>query len=335
MPHHAHFPLGQKLAAVRWCPSRGGDLLAVASAGEQEESVSLYAAEGVEEGRGPARVARHSHAGAVAALEVARDGSGGAALLTAGRGGTVACLALQERRGGPALEQRRSWRFQASCLTSLAVAPRGPALSRVACAAESGAIDLFCAQADDPLSTLREATAVNALQFHPAEEYLLSASSGGQVRLWDLAAGRRALSLAGGGGAAHSLALHPARPFVVAAGTEEGLVQLWDVRSPGALLCSLQEHRANVWQLAFHARYPDYLFSCGEDGAMLLWNFNRHSAVAEEECRYSVADTSIHMLPSYSTMAINGFDLSDDGRSLAYVSDNECLHLVGGLFGDQ
>jgi hypothetical protein len=45
-----------------------------------------------------------------------------------------------------------------------------------------------------------------------------------------------------GSGAIHTLNVHPARPFLVATGTEDGSVYIWESRNYKQPLCRYKQH---------------------------------------------------------------------------------------------
>lgn len=91
----------------------------------------------------------------------------------------------------------------------------------------------------------------------------------------------------------HCLSRHPLRPPLVVTGSSDGIVSIWDLKMPGRLLnsvrghsshgktapafgraASLDSHRHTVWDVSFHDTEPQYLFSAGDDGNVLMWDFN-------------------------------------------------------------
>lgn len=91
----------------------------------------------------------------------------------------------------------------------------------------------------------------------------------------------------------HCVVCHPNQPSIVATGSNEGVLSIWDLRntkhavshthahgSDGTLLCTLsvacvcETLQSAVWDIQFHPAAPDNIVSCGEDGCVLLWDFN-------------------------------------------------------------
>ena len=81
------------------------------------------------------------------------------------------------------------------------------------------------------------------------------------------------------------MARHPLEQSFLATGANDGVVNIWDVRSPGKLLNSVHAHKGPVWDVVWHSMEPQYLFSSGEDGAALMWDFNASRSLTVRGCR--------------------------------------------------
>jgi len=132
----------------------------------------------------------------------------------------------------------------------------------------------------------------SVIYLRPAE--ILTANTSGQLKLWDLrllsskrqqqhqkqaanggndhSAPTRILSMNGERVGVESLAQHPTQPHLVAAGGDDGLLTVWDLRMDKTPATLLQGHDSPVWDVAFHPSQPDHLFTCSDDGKVLHWD---------------------------------------------------------------
>ena len=118
---------------------------------------------------------------------------------------------------------------------------------------------------------------------------LLTANSSGQLKLWDLrllgsstkqqsqhsnssSSPSKILSINGERVGVQSLAQHPTQPHLVAAGGDDGLLTIWDLRMEKTPATLLQGHDSPIWDVSFHPSHPDHLFTCSDDGKVLHWD---------------------------------------------------------------
>ncbi|MFG3493586.1 TIR domain-containing protein [Streptomyces sp. NPDC047928] len=108
---------------------------------------------------------------------------------------------------------------------------------------------------------------VYGVAFGPGDAWLASASWDGTAIVWR--DGEPRLRLRGSGGKFWTVAAHPTRPVVAAAGDNRS-VTLWNADT-GARLAELTGHTGRILSVAFS---PDgtALASGGEDGTVRLWN---------------------------------------------------------------
>jgi WD40 repeat protein len=116
--------------------------------------------------------------------------------------------------------------------------------------------------------TLRYHTAnVLDLALTPDETVLISAGLGG-VRLWDLDQQRPLYTLVRFQAIA-AIAVHP-NGYTLAAGTLDGTVQLWNLRT-GSLISRFPAHTAAITALQFSPD-GDTLITASEDRTLILWD---------------------------------------------------------------
>jgi len=127
----------------------------------------------------------------------------------------------------------------------------------------------------------------SVIYLRPAE--LLTANSSGQLKLWDLrllgsgkqqsqhsnsssSSPSKILSINGERVGVRSLAQHPTQPHLIAAGGDDGLLTIWDLRMEKTPATLLQGHDSPVWDVGFHPSHPDHLFTCSDEGKVLHWD---------------------------------------------------------------
>lgn len=163
---------------------------------------------------------------------------------------------------------------QPAACTSLAVVSGGEVL--VTCG-EDGRINVLQLLTPQPIRTLDNADngALTALVCTLQSE-LLTTSSSGQLKLWDLRnhdnQPSRILTVSDDCLPMHCLDRHPQQPHLVAVGRADGSVCFWDLRSDRRALEVIQAHSSDVWDVKFHSSYPNNLFTCSQDGSLWHWN---------------------------------------------------------------
>lgn len=113
---------------------------------------------------------------------------------------------------------------------------------------------------------------INALLFTPDASQLISGAADNTIRVWDLATSRCVQVIKEEHGHCKTLALHPDRALIAAAGWA-GLIRLYRIDAENRLqpLQTIQAHATRIFQLAFS---PDgrHLVSCSEGGNVRLWD---------------------------------------------------------------
>jgi len=289
--------VSHKVSRVRWRPSLRPGLQAsrVFAAGSWDNgahnAVQIYA---VTEEADISLVASCPHAGDVTDLRfVSLD-----YLVTTSSNG---CLTLFEhQRTNHSLDVKRKWNLTPGfVLSALAVKD-----DEVVAVGESGAfhvLDLGVSSSGGsgrkfPSTSGAAASATPKLSVNGADSFsvtsviylrpleVLTANSSGQLKLWDFrllsskssgnasSAPAKILSMNGERIGVQSLAQHPTQPHLVAAGGDDGLLAIWDLRMDKSPATLLQGHDSPVWDVVFHPSHPDHLFTCSDEGKVLHWD---------------------------------------------------------------
>lgn len=126
-----------------------------------------------------------------------------------------------------------------------------------------------------------------------------------------------------------SLRPHPSRPHVIATGSVEGLLNIWDVRSNAVPTCSLQAHQSMLWDLLFLPTDPTKLLTCGEDGNLIVWDFNKNNANPtsirfSSEQRDAIQPTKLYD----NTLSLNTLAIDTESNTILCGADSQnILHL--------
>ncbi len=115
----------------------------------------------------------------------------------------------------------------------------------------------------------RRTTGVRALDYSPDGRYLVTGSTDGFVRTWDLEAGTRQLLLSGHQTSVLAVRWHPRLPWVVSS-DQAGSIRFWDAVT-GLSLDVLRGHDEDVHALDFSA-LGDRLLSASRDRTVRVWD---------------------------------------------------------------
>jgi len=82
-----------------------------------------------------------------------------------------------------------------------------------------------------------------------------------------------------------------------------------------------------VWDIAFHPTSPDNVITCGGEGWVLLWNFNRSNQQFGRRRPFETdGEENIQVdVVRDCGLSANSFDVNPDENSIAIASDNETL----------
>ncbi len=163
------------------------------------------------------------------------------------------------------------------------------------------------------LRSLSHNTVVSDAVFHPKEAVLITSVYDTTIRFWHTETGHLidAIALPLNAVMIHSLALHP-QGHLLATGSEEGMVRLWDYRSR-QLVREWSGHQSRVSTLAFHPQ-GHWLASGGDDNQVKVWELES-------------GDCVLTLQGSSNVLSVQ---FSLDGRLLAFSCDRtiEVWHLT-------
>ena len=111
-------------------------------------------------------------------------------------------------------------------------------------------------------------TSIECLCFAPSEQCIVSGSSSGSIKAFDLSEGRYR-NLGGHKTAVTSIQYHPFSDFV-ASGSKDCLVKVWDVRNKECV-STYSGHEKEVTCVRFNPE-GDWVASSGKDGLLLVFD---------------------------------------------------------------
>ncbi|KAL7987690.1 hypothetical protein Chor_006609 [Crotalus horridus] len=226
---------------------------------------------------------------------------------------------------------------------------------------EDGRINMFTTDRKEAVRTIDNAdsSTLQAVTRLRTTE-ILTVNSIGQLKIWDFRQQgnepSQIFSMTGERVPLHCVDRHPNQQHIVATGSQDGMLSIWDVRQGSMPVSLLNAHEAELWEVHFHPSNPDHLFTCSEDGS--LWHWDASSDVTERKpflhtggrntsfLPHSTANQSIISawlnndptkdrieitnLSSHSTLSINSLDVL--GSFLVYGTDTESIYVKKDLF---
>merc|ERR1712088_902654 len=120
----------------------------------------------------------------------------------------------------------------------------------------------------DPLTVLSgESFSVHDTTFLGQNE-LASVNGVGQLKVWDLRekceTAAKVMHLEGESSPLYSIDKQLTQPHIVATGSSEGSLCIWDMRQGSFPVTLLSAHASALWEVHFHATASDHLFTCSE-----------------------------------------------------------------------
>ncbi|XP_076373919.1 nucleoporin 43 [Tachypleus tridentatus] len=178
----------------------------------------------------------------------------------------------------------------------------------------------------------------------------------GHLKMWDMRSNSdspsRILLLSGDQVAITCMNQHPSQFHVLATGTEDGSLCIWDMRQESHPVTILNAHATSMMEVCFHPTSPNHLFTSSLDGAVWQWNASglktaplnitgtpRGSGLSTISQTglgnpWLICDASKHRLEIDSLLppfvkAINSLDV--EATVLVCGTDSEAVYLVTGL----
>jgi len=149
--------------------------------------------------------------------------------------------------------------------------------AEIVSAGEDGKINVLKLDHRHPVRTIDSAdsTTINSIKFTKLHE-VAAVTFGGQLKVWDLRQPidkpGRTMLLSGDHVSLLCVDKHPTQPHLLAAGGQDGVLSIWDMRQELYPVTLLEAHAAEIWEVRFHPLSPDNLFTCSEDGSLWHWD---------------------------------------------------------------
>ena len=129
-----------------------------------------------------------------------------------------------------------------------------------------------------------------------------------------------------------SVVSHPTRRDIVAAGTSDGELVIWDIRQTRSVVNRLKQHRPGTMVTDLRFDMHQVLYSCGADGAALKWDFHAYGtagSVPEFDHASSTERLSVEALwptPPGMAAAANTVDVHPHRDAAVVAYDDGAVH---------
>eukprot|EP00128_Syssomonas_multiformis_P010723 Colp12_sorted_trinity150504_noHs@29414 len=335
--------VGQKLSKVQWLPSEFNAqhrFLATGSWNETVNKLKIWAFSlNPEEYADPVLLAKTNVPGSVTDIQcfsreyiVASTDQGSLHLYKLSQDEDVFSLSLVQSWKG-----LHSYPLGPCPCTGVSVLPTKTDAVTVG---EDGRVNYIDLEKSEPTRTIDSADSVTITDVYGLERDVYTVNSHGALCIWDRRSQESAPALKIKPGAANghhnSVAVHPTQPSYVAtgggSGDGQGLLSLYDIRQPAGPLESWAAGPAPVLEVVFDAQQPTLVYSCGESGDVVVWDFNPERLQSRPSFFDPSADSiaasvlASHKLPvnsvsvSYGTLAC-----ATDGDAVLFLPDLHSL----------
>ncbi|XP_070189905.1 nucleoporin Nup43-like isoform X2 [Littorina saxatilis] len=155
---------------------------------------------------------------------------------------------------------------------------------------EDGRIAMLSPGQAAPVRVLEKADSctINALAFLKQSE-VLTVNSFGQLKLFDFRQNTDGPAQIFSATDDHWSLLcvdkHPGQLHVVATGSQDGTLTVWDLRQNRFPMTTLDAHQSSMWEVRFHPYHAEHLFTCSEDGSLWHWDASAHASLVASSGR--------------------------------------------------
>ncbi|XP_033112009.1 nucleoporin Nup43-like [Anneissia japonica] len=351
--------VSKKISKIRWQPETFQNETDIFATGSWDNNVnkievwSIPKLSHTEEAIEPEQLCGCDHIGDVTELKFV----GANRLLASSSTGSVSMYHLQTRSNTLAVDQ--SWEklhtLSGKGCTCTSVVVNG---SDIITTGEDGSIKVLRMGQQKPVRSMdgADSCCINAAVQVKNHE-IVTTNSRGQLKQWDLRQpDNKPVSiflLTGEQTGLVSVDRHPSQAHVVAAGGEDGFLNIWDLRQQKYPATLFTAHDGPVWDVCFHQPSPDHLFTCSNDGSLLHWDNSSaslHSTSilashgipdhppqterASVSCSWlsgeiGQPDVQTDSLLPPSTMSINSLDIL--GQNIVCGTDGESVYFLYGI----
>ncbi|XP_022108974.1 nucleoporin Nup43-like [Acanthaster planci] len=176
----------------------------------------------------------------------------------------------------------------------------------VTTAGEDGRINVLRLEHGPPIRTIDQADSctINAVTYLKSNQ-VVTVNATGQMKIWDLrqpdSQPVRVFLLTGEMTALHCVDRHPTQSHLVAAGSQNSVLNMWDLRREKYPVTLFDGHEGPIWEVKFHPTFSDHLFTCSDDGSVLHWNGSGSSSASQIAAQNARSGESI-----YSSLGLGG-----------------------------
>lgn len=152
-------------------------------------------------------------------------------------------------------------------------------------AGEDGRINILDTTRKDPFKQIEKADSctINCVIFLKQFEFM-TVNNTGQLKKYDLRSNMtdyvQMFSVTGDLTPLQCVDKHPSQPHIVATGSDDGTLGIWDLRQGKIPVSLMEAHSSTMWELKFHPTSPDHLFTCSDDGSVWHWDASQVNSIS-------------------------------------------------------
>jgi len=255
-------------------------------------------------------------------------------VLAATGNGSVKMIKIQGHNLEQVVEFKNIHHYKGSKAPCTAVVSQS---SEIASVGEDGKLNLMKVNRDKPYKTIEaDSCCINAAIFSSQHE-ILTANSRGMMKMWDLRSVsnkpvQTTLLAEDSETGAFSMARHPFQGHIVAVGSFEGMLTIFDMRKFQVPVTVLAGPDSCLTEIRFHPDKADHLFSTSESGAVWHWSTTEGKSLTNSSQNVWLSgDLAAQQLDIKEVLptlplAVNSLDVS--GERLICGGDNEAFYYV-------